>query len=131
MKDGKSIAIPISSSPNDSIGGLEPPEEESFDNTIENVKDDIFDSINDLIEKIKTWFDSLSESMQSLLDILKWVGIGLAGVLVLVLLGWLISWLVKLFKPLNKAKNKAKKRSKKRKSSSSKKRNNRVKPPRI
>ena len=127
IKDGKSIAIPVSSSPNDSIGGLEPPEEESFDNTIENVKDDIDDSINGLIEKIKTWFDSLSESMQSFLDILKWVGIGLGLLLVVALIGWLISLLVKFIKPINKARNK----SKKRKSSSSKKRNNRVIPPRI
>lgn len=135
MKDGKSIAIPVSSSPNDSIGGMEPSEDESFDNTLKNLKDDIDDSLNDLlndlIEKIKTWFDSLSDSMQSFLEILKWIGIGLAGVLVLVLLGWLISWLVKLFKPINKVINKAKKKSRKRKSSSSKKRNNRVKPPRI
>lgn len=135
MKDGKSIAIPVSSSPNDSIGGIEQPEDESFDNTLNNLKDDIDDSLNDLIEKLKTWFDSLfdslSDSMQSFLEILKWIGIGLACVLVLVLLGWLISWLVKLFKPINKAINKAKKRSRKRKSSSSKKSNNRVKPPRI
>lgn len=135
MKDGKSIAIPVSSSPNDSIGGMEPSEDESFDNTLKNLKDDIDDSLNDLlndlIEKIKTWFDSLSDSMQSFLEILKWIGIGLVGVLVLVLLGWLISWLAKLFKPINKVINKAKKKSRKRKSSSSKKRNNRVKPPRI
>lgn len=84
MKDGDSIAIPVATNPQDSVGGYEPPEDENIDNTHENIKDDF----DDLLNEIETWFDKLMQEIRDFFkefwSVAKWVLIVIAGLLLIV-----------------------------------------------
>lgn len=122
MKDGKSIAIPVATSPQDSVGGLEGSEDESLENTKENLKDDI----NDLLKEIETWFDKLKQEIINFFNeiwaVVKWVLIAIAGIFVVVVV---VSVLTRLFPRRIRIKLKQPKANKKAK------RRKYVKPPKV
>lgn len=110
MKDGESVAIPVANSPKDSIGGFEGSEDESFDNTISNIKDDFDDFLNE----IETWFDKVMQEIRDFFkefwSVAKWVLIVLAGLLVIC---GVIALLSRLFPRRVKIKFKQPKKTKK------------------
>ena len=81
MKDGKSIAIPVATDPQDNVGGLEGSEEQKTPG--EHLSEDLAESL----KEIKTWFDKFKQDIvnffSEIWSVAKWVLIVVAGLLVI------------------------------------------------
>lgn len=87
QKNGKLTIIPAVSSPTNIIGGTQPP-------------------VKDVIDKAQDWFKDLWNNLQStkdkILNVLKWVGIALGSILVVLLLYIVIKAIVKACNAVSK-----------------------------